>query len=165
MTRRFDRLGAVRAVHSALLLSTAALFSAGIARADVGELGPPPVDQEIKQTLIDMYTAGKPLGSIVDVRFEGPIIVGKPMMHSNPPPQPWCVRCGYPDQGASLMYPVMAMPVVTVHQDLVSSALGVANIVDNTSTLNGSACPAEPRAKICTAYYFYRDGEGNWRIT
>ena len=62
------------------------------ANAGVGELGPPPVDLEIKQVLTDLYNAGHPPDSSIDVQFVGPILVGQPTVHPNPPPRPQVVQ-------------------------------------------------------------------------
>lgn len=141
-----------------------AAFGASRANGDVGDLGPPPAEPEIKQALIDFYSAGHPLGSTVEVRFHDPIVVGERIDHANPPPDPWCVRCGYPDQGISPMYPVMAMVTVTISQGLESSALAPSDTVESTATYGGTLCPTETQAKYCPNYYFYRDGQGNWQI-
>lgn len=137
-------------------------FGAGQASGDVGDLGPPPAEPEIKQALVDFYSPGHPLGSVVDVRFVGPIVVGQPTEHANPPPRPWCVRCGYPGQGISLMYPVTALVTVTVTQAMGSSALAPSNLVETNTTYNGSGCAGV--GQYCPAYYFYRDGQGNWQV-
>ena len=150
-----------KACSIAMLGAVMLVVGIGVAGADVGDLGPPPVEQEIKQTLTDLYVAAQPVGSDTDVGFDGPILVGNPTLHTNPPPEPWCVRCGYPDQGASLMYPVMALVTVNMKQNLDTSALGP-GIVENASTRNGTTCPADPLPAPCPAYYFYRDGAGYW---
>jgi hypothetical protein len=156
------------AVVAALLMTGTAIASAFDpikARADVGDLGAPPSDAEIQQALTDFYNAGHPPDATVDVQFAGPALVGKATMHPNPPPQPWCVRCGYPDQGSSLMYPVLALASVTVTQGLASSALPASSFVHVTdTTYDGTPCPADPRAQYCPTYYFYRDGAGHWQI-
>jgi hypothetical protein len=142
-----------------------AALGAGQANGDVGDLGPPPAEPEVKQALIDFYTAGHPLGSPVDVQFDGPILVGQqPIEHANPPPGPWCVRCGYPDQGISEMYPVRALVTVTIQQGLQSSALSPANPVETKTTYNGTTCAGVTRSQYCESYFFYRDGQGNWQI-
>jgi hypothetical protein len=142
-----------------------AAFGACQANGDVGDLGPPPAEPEIRQALTDFYRAGQPLGSMVDVRFDGPIIVGQqPTEHPNPPPGPWCVRCGHPDQGLSPMYPVLALVTVTVRQGLQSSALAPSNSVESNITYNGTSCPGPTRSQYCPAYYFYRDRRGNWQV-
>ncbi|OMC36732.1 hypothetical protein A5740_00200 [Mycobacterium sp. GA-1841] len=128
-------------------------------------MGSPPADWEVKQTLTDLYNAGHPPDWAIDVQIVGPIMVGQPTIHPNPPPDPWCVRCGYPDQGASLMYPVMAVASVTSTQGLVSSALPASSFVHTTTTTyNGTPCPGETVAQYCPAYFFYRDGGGRWQI-
>jgi hypothetical protein len=142
-----------------------AAFGASQASGDVGDLGPPPAEPEIKQTLIDFYSAARPFGSTVDVQFDGPIVVGQPMEHANPPPRPWCVRCGRPDQGISPMYPVMALVMVTTRQALASSALAPSASVETNTTHNGTSCPGVTQSQYCPAYYFYRDGQGNWQVT
>lgn len=134
--------------------------------AEVGELGPPPTDPEVKQALTWFYNNGKAVDTTVDVDFPGPVVVGTaPVMHPNPPPDPWCVRCGYPDQGESPMYPVMALVSVTTTQGFQASALpesSYRHVV--TTNYNGTACAGEHKAEYCPAYYFYRDPEGRWRI-
>lgn|GEM_PF-6231983 len=166
---------AVVAVFLATCLAAAINLGAGVSHADVGELGPPPSELEIKQTLTDIYNAGHPPDWVIDVQFAGPILVGQPTMHPNPPPGPWCVprpqpiqhgvRCGYPDQGSSLMYPVLALASVTTTQGLVSSALPPNSFVHTTTVqYNGTACPGETNAQYCPTYYFYRDGQGRWHV-
>ena len=140
-----------------------ATFGASRAIGDVGDLGPPPAVPEIQQAITDLYAAAAPLGSTVDVQFDGPIMVGSATEHANPPPQPWCVRCGYPDQGSSLMYPVLTLVRVTTTYGQQSSAVTPANPVD-TTTYNGMLCPGVDKPLVCTAYYFYRDGQGNWQV-
>lgn len=162
--------GVARRVVGAATLTAACLtavttFGAARSHADVGDLGAPPVDPEVKQTLTDFYNAGHPPDDTVEVQIEGPIVVGHPTVHPNPPPQPWCVRCGYPDQGASQMYPVLAVVKVTTTQGLVSSALPASSIVHTTTTsYDGTPCPGETVAQYCPAYFFYRDRAGNWQI-
>jgi hypothetical protein len=148
-----------------LLIGTLCISALGAsqARGDVGDLGAPPAEPEIRQTLTDLYSAEAPLGSTVDVQFDGPIMVGTATDHANPPPRPWCVRCGYPEQGASLMYPVLAVVRVNTTYGLQSSAVTGFNPVE-TITHNGTLCPGEPKPQFCTAYYFYRDGQGNWQV-
>jgi hypothetical protein len=141
-----------------------AALATGSANGDVGDLGPPPAESEIKQALIDFYSAGHPLGSTVDVRFDGPILVGQPTEHANPPPGPWCVRCGYPDQGVSPMYPVLALVTVTINQGLQSSALSPSNSVETRGTQNGTSCAGPTQSRYCPDYYLYRDGRGNWQV-
>ena len=131
---------------------------------DVGDLGPPPADSEIRQALADFYSAGQPLGSAVDVHLDGTPLVGLPTEHANPPPDPWCVRCGYPDQGTSLMYPVLALVTVKIKQGLESSSLAQTSPVETTNTRNGTTCANVTQSRYCPAYYFYRDGQGNWQI-
>lgn len=131
---------------------------------DVGDLGPPPADSEIRQALADFYSAGQPLGSSVDVHLDGTPLVGLPTEHANPPPDPWCVRCGYPDQGTSPMYPVMALVTVKINQGLESSSLARSSPVETTNTRNGTSCAGVTQSRYCPAYYFYRDGQGNWQI-
>lgn len=139
-------------------------FGASWANGDVGDLGAPPAEPEIKQVLTDFYSAGHPLGSMVDVQFNGPILVGPPTDHANPPPRPWCVRCGYPDQGISPMYPVKALVTVTIKQGLESSALAPSNPVEARTTHNGTSCGGVIQSQYCSAYYLYRDGQGNWQV-
>lgn len=164
---------AVVVVFLATCLATEMGFGAGVSHADVGELGLPPSESEIRQTLSDLYNAGHPPDWVIDVQSVGPILVGQPRMRPNPPPGPWCVprpqpiqrgvRCGYPDQGSSLMYPVMALVSVTTTQGLVSSALPPNSFVHTTTVqYNGTACPGETNAQYCPIYYFYRDGRGGW---
>ncbi|MEB4211076.1 hypothetical protein [Mycobacterium sp. 94-17] len=133
--------------------------------AKVGELGPPPADPEVKQALIDLYQRGQPPDFAVDVQFVGPILVGQPTVHPNPPPQPWCVRCAHPDPGSSAMYPVLALVTVTTTQGLVSSALPATSSVDTTTvTYDGKPCPGDPKAQYCPTYFFYRDDGGHWQV-
>jgi len=170
---------ATRLAVVAVLLATcfAAVTTIGAVRSDakVGELGPAPVESEIKQTLIDLYHAGRPPDFTVDVQFDGPILVGQPTVHPNPPPQPWCVprpqpiqhgvRCGYPDLGSSPMYPVLALVSVTTTQGLVSSALPPTSSVDTTTvTYDGKPCPGQTNAQYCPTYFFYRDDGGHWQV-
>jgi hypothetical protein len=170
-----ERSRVTRSVHDAwrsLVLTVLFLLgcslvmtsNAGLAAADIGVLGPPPADPEVRQALTDFYTAGHPLGSIVDVRFDGPILVGVPTEHANPPPRPWCVRCGYPEQGASLMYPVKAEVTVTATQGLESSALAPGTTAQTRATYNGTTCPKADPSQYCREYFFFRDGQGNWQI-
>jgi hypothetical protein len=144
--------------------SILAVLDASQARGDVGDLGPPPAEPEIRQTLIDFYNAGSPLGSTVDVQFAGPILVGQPTEHANPPLRPWCVRCGYPDQGLSPMYPVMALVTVTARHGVASSALAPSTVVESKTTYSGTSCPGVAGSQYCPAYYFYRDGQGSWHV-
>jgi hypothetical protein len=154
------------AVLFAICFSFTTAFGAIGAHAGVGDLGPPPSESEIRQTLTDLYNAGYPPDFTIDVQFDGPIIVGKPTVHANPPPQPWCVRCGYPDQGSSQMYPVVAIVSVTTTQGLVSSALPPSSFVHTTNTsYNGTPCPGETKAEYCPTYFFYRNEQGAWRAT
>ena len=163
-SRFTGRLAVVAACLATCLLAMT-VFGATPSNAGVGDLGPPPADSEIKQALTDLYNAGHPPDSTIDVQFVGPILVGQPTMHPNPPPQPWCVRCGYPDQGASPMYPVEALVSVTVTQGLESSALPSTSFVHTTTTAyNGTACPGETVAQYCPAYFFYRDDQGHWQV-
>jgi hypothetical protein len=173
---RFAGRLVVVTVFLAMCFAAVAAFGAGVSYASVGELGPPPGDSEIKQTLTEFYQAGHPADWVIAVQFVGPILVGQqPTMHPNPPPGPWCVprpqpiqrgvRCGYPDQGSSLMYPVMALVSVTTTQGPVSSALPPTSFVHTTTMqYNGTACPGETNAQYCPTYYFYRDGQGRWHV-
>jgi hypothetical protein len=154
-------------VFPVALASYCVLPVAGASQAigDVGDLGPPPSDPEIKQALTDFYAAGQPLGSTVDVQFDGPILVGQPTEHAEPPPRPWCVRCGYHDQGIGPMYPIMTLVTVTIQQGLNGSALGTSNSVGtSTTTHNGTSCAGQSRSEYCPAYYFYQDQQGNWQV-
>lgn len=166
---------AIVAVLLATCFATVTAVDAVRSDAKVGELGPPPSDAEVKQTLVDLYHAGQPPDFTVDVEFVGPIIVGQPTIHPNPPPQPWCVprpqpiqhgvRCGHPDMGASPMYPVLALASVTTTQGLVSSALPPTSSVDTTTvTYDGKPCPGEANAQYCPTYFFYRDDGGHWQV-
>ncbi|PQM48734.1 hypothetical protein C1Y40_01100 [Mycobacterium talmoniae] len=162
--RLVGRLSLVGDLLAACVVAMTA-FGVGESHADVGELGPPPVESEIKQALMDFYNAGHPPDSTVDVQFVGPILVGHPEVHPNPPPQPWCVRCARPDQGASPMYPVEALVSVTTTQGLESSALPPSSFVHTTTvTYNGTPCPGETNAQYCPSYFFYRDGAGHWQV-
>ena len=172
---RFAGRLVVVAVFLAMCFAAVAAFGADVSYANVGELGPPPSDPEIEQVLTEFYQAGHPPDWVIDVQLVGPVLVGQRTMHPNPPPDPWCVprpqpiqrgvRCGYPDQGSSLMYPVLALVSVTTTQGLVSSALPPNSFV-HTATVqyNGTACPGEANAQYCPTYYFYRDGQGRWRV-
>lgn len=160
----FTRGAAARSILVAVGCSIVAAFTAGGAGGDVGDLGPPPADPEVRGVLTDFYSTGHPSDSSVDVQFEGPIMVGVPKEHANPPLRPWCVRCGYPDQGTSPMYPVLAQVRVTVTQGLASSSLDPRRSVETTTTYNGTLCPGENQSQYCPAYYFYRDPQGNWQV-
>ena len=163
---RFAGRLVVVAVFLATCFATVTTFGAVASHADIGELGPPPVESEVRQTLTDLYHAGHPPDSVIDVQFVGPILVGQPTVHPNPPPDPWCVRCGYPDQGSSLMYPVLALVPVTTTQGLMSSALPPTSVVHTTDvTYNGTPCPGETNAQYCPTYFFYRDSQGRWQAT
>ena len=172
---RFAGRLVVVAVFLVTCFAAVAALGAGVSYANVGELGPPPSDPEIEQALTELYQAGHPPDWVIDVQLIGPILVGQPTMHPNPPPDPWCVprpqpiqrgvRCGYPDQGSSRMYPVMAVASVTTTQGLVSSALPPTSSVQTTHmAYNGAACPGETNAQYCPTYFFYRDGQGRWRV-
>jgi hypothetical protein len=172
---RFARRLAFVAVLVATCFVTVTIFGAVRSEAKVGELGPPPVDSEVKQALVDLYHAGQPPDFTVDVEFDGPILVGAPTVHPNPPPQPWCVprpqpiqhgvRCGHPDPGSSPMYPVLALVSVTITQGLASSALPPSSFVNTTSTTyDGKPCPGERQAQYCPTYFFYRDEAGHWQV-
>jgi hypothetical protein len=174
-TSRFGSRLAIVAVLVATCFVTVTAIGAERSNAKVGELGPPPADWEIKQALIDLYHAGQPPDFTIDVHFVGPILVGAPTVHPNPPPQPWCVprpqpiqhgvRCGHPDPGASPMYPVLALVSVTTTQGLVSSALPPTSSVDTTTvTYDGTPCPGESNAQYCPTYFFYRDDGGHWQV-
>jgi len=176
---RASRLaGRLAGVVAFLATSFAIMTAIGAVRADanVGELGPPPGDSEVKQALTDLYHAGQPPDFAIDVQFVGPIVVGQPTVHPNPPPQPWCVprpqpiqrgvRCGHPDPGASPMYPVLALVSVTTTQGLVSSALPPSSVVHTTTTTyDGKPCPGETTAQYCPTYFFYRDDQGHWQVS
>lgn len=164
-TSRFARrLGTVAVILPSCVL-TATAVGAIPSYADVGELGPPPIDSEIRQALTEFYDAGHPPDSTIDVQFVGPILVGPPTVHPNPPPKPWCVRCGYPDQGASPMYPVDALVSVTTTQGLGSSALSPTGVVRAaTVTEDGTSCPGETAGQYCPTYFFYRDDQGRWQV-
>ena len=149
----------------ALAACIASLAAPGSPRsaADVGDLGPPPTIDDVKAALTWLYNNGQPPDTTIDVAFPGTIVVGaNPTVHPNPPPDP---RCGYPDQGTSLMYPVIALATVTSVQGLVSSALPESSYRHVlTTSYNGTPCNGEQKAEYCPAYYFYRDPEGRWRI-
>jgi len=174
LSRFASRLAIVAVVLDTCFATVVAL---GAVRADakVGVLGPPPVDSEIKQALIDLYHAGQPPDFTVDVQFVGPVLVGAPTVHPNPPPSPWCVprpqpiqhgvRCGHPDLGASPMYPVLALVSVTTTQGLVSSALPPSSFDHSTTTTyDGKPCPGKTQAQYCPTYFFYRDDRGHWQV-
>jgi hypothetical protein len=166
LASRFAARLVVVAVFLATCFVTVTAFGAVVSHADVGELGPPPAEPDIRQTLTDLYNAGHPPDAVIDVQFVGPILVGPPTVHPNPPPDPWCVRCGYPDQGSSPMYPVSVLVSVNTTLGLVSSALPATSFVHSTNvTYNGTACPGDANAQYCPAYFFYRDGQGRWQVT
>jgi hypothetical protein len=149
----------------ATCLAVVTVSGAARSNADVGELGPAPSDVEMRQAFTDFYNAGHPPDTTVDVEFPGPILVGQPTVHPNPPPDPWCVRCGYPDQGTSPMYPVLALVSVTITQGLEASALPSTSFAHTiTTTYNGTPCTGETKAEYCPSYFFYRDGAGRWRV-
>jgi hypothetical protein len=165
----------VVAVLAVTYFVTVMAVSAASSSANVGELGPPPAQSEIRQVLTDLYHAGQPPDFTVDVQFVGPILVGQPTVHPNPPPGPWCVprpqpiqhgtRCGHPDPGSSPMYPVLALVSVTTTQGLVSSAQAPSSVVHTTSTTyDGKPCPEEAATHYCPTYFFYRDDRGNWQV-
>ena len=163
---RAARRIAAAATLFALWCVCTTVFGGFRAGAGVGELGPPPSEAEIRQTLTDLYNAGYPPDFTIDVEFDGPIIVGQPTVHANPPPQPWCVRCGYPDQGSSQMYPVVAIVTVTTTQGLVSSALPPSSFVHTgTTSYNGTPCVGETKVEYCPTYFFYRNEQGGWQAT
>lgn len=168
LVERSGRSVMLRRVAAALL--AAALFvlaglAAGPARGDIGELGAPPSESEVLRTLTDLFNAGQPSGSTAVVRLDGPVLVGPPTDHPNPPPRPWCVRCGYPDQGSSPMYPVMATVRVAVNQGLESSALAPGSTAQWETAHNGTSCAGVTLlSQYCPAYYFYRDALGNWHV-
>jgi hypothetical protein len=164
LASRFTKKVSVLAVLFAASYWILAAFGGSQAYGDVGDLGPPPAEPEIKQALTDFYSGGRPLDSAVYVQFDGPILVGQATEHANPPPRPWCVRCGYPNQGISPMYPVLALVTVTVKQGLDSSALAPSSSVATTTTHNGTTCPGATQSQYCPAYYFFRDGHGNWQV-
>jgi hypothetical protein len=63
------------------------------------------------------------------------------------------------------MYPVMALVTVTIKDSLESSALAPTNPVEATTiTHNGTLCAGVTQSQYCPAYYFYRDGQGNWQV-
>jgi hypothetical protein len=156
--KRAPALATLVAVAGSLM----ALFGASNANGDIGELGPPPADPEIRGALTAYFAAGHTGGQTVDVRFDSPIIVGPVTQHPNPPLEPWCVRCGYPDQGISPMYPVKAVVTVTTTQDLHTSSL--AGTASNTATYNGTTCPGVTNGQFCSSFFFYRDGSGSWQV-
>lgn len=163
---RFAGRLVVLTVVLATCLAAGALAAPARSEAAVGELGPPPTEFEAKQALTWLYNNGKAVDTTVDVTFPSSIVIGNtPVMHPNPPPDPWCVRCGYPDPGSSLMYPVLALVSVTTTQGFVASALpesSYRHVV--TTSYNGTACTGQHQAEYCPAYYFYRDPQGRWRI-
>lgn len=131
------------------------------ASADVGDLGPPPAEQEIKQTIADMYTSGQPLGTRVDIQFDGPITVGAVTEHERPA-DGWCATChfaiGQRYVVSSAVYPVFAVVKVATTYGFQSSSITPSGPVETThdggvSCRGGGACP----------YYFYRDAQGNWQ--
>jgi hypothetical protein len=149
-------------VLAALLLAgyTASVaFGTNRAAADIGDLGPPPTQPEIERTLTDLYLRGKPLGSNVDVVFDGPIQVGQVTQH-DVPGDPQCFTCAQYAKVSSPTYPVFALVRVTVKYGLESSALSSASEPSYTTTFAGANCVA---GRDC-AYHFYRDQQGNWLV-
>jgi hypothetical protein len=62
------------------------------------------------------------------------------------------------------MYPVTALVTVTIKQALASSALAPSDPVESNTTYNGMGCAGVTQSQYCPAYYFYRDGQGNWQV-
>jgi hypothetical protein len=113
------------------------------ASSAVGDLGPPPTEPEIKQTIADLYNVGQPPGTQVDVQFFGPITVGQVVEHDNP------------FSSSSPMYPVNAQVKVTTkyvpHSVFDPESVLVSDYFGTPPTGDGS-------------YYFYRDEKGNWQM-
>lgn len=147
-----------------LAIQVITAFGVTFSYAGVGELGPPPSEIEVEQALSAHFSAGHPPDTHIQVGVVGPVIVGQPALHANPPPDPWCVRCGYPDQGASLMYPVSALVSVTTTQGLNSSALGDVSAAPSTTSYSGTSCPGVDRAQFCPMFYLYRNEHGHWQV-
>jgi hypothetical protein len=120
-----------------------AAFRAIPASAGVGDLGPPPTEPEIKQTIVDFYNIGQPPGTQVDVQFFGPIIVGQVVQHDNP------------DSFSSPMYPVNAQVRVTTKYVTHS-------VFDPEQILTIDYYGPPPTGD--SSYYFFRDDKGHWQV-
>jgi len=117
----------------------AALAVAGRAGADVGDLGAPPTDPEVRQTVTDLYSLGVESSAHVDVEFDGPINVLGIAQHMR-------YHLIIP------MYRVYAPVTVTVTRGPYDPVEVLHNGGDQCE---GTDC----------AFYFYRDGAGNWQAT
>jgi hypothetical protein len=145
-------------------------FCTNLAGADVDDVGPPPSEPEIRQTLIDTFSRGQPLGNVVNVEFDGPIMVGAVTAHdkAGDPSVPTCqaqgkinpYRCKQYELVSAPMYPVFALVRVSVYQDLQASSVTASIPYESTTTHAGATCV--PHGDC--AFYFYRDGQGNWQV-
>lgn len=161
-TRRAAHPGRRLRVLAALLLTTctaSVALGATRAAADIGDLGPPPTQPEVQQTLTDLYNRGKPLGSHVDVVFAGPLQVGPSTPH-DVPGGAWCFTCAEHAKVNTPTYPVFALVRVTVHYNVESSAVSPESETSYITTFAGANCVA---GRDC-AYHFYRDEQGNWLV-
>ena len=59
-TKRLSVMATLLVAGYGLLMA----FGASQAHGDVGDLGPPPADPEVTQTLTDFYNAGQPPGAV-----------------------------------------------------------------------------------------------------
>ncbi|GAB4664144.1 hypothetical protein [Mycobacterium intracellulare] len=130
----------------------------GPSNADVGALGPPPSEFEVRQAIAGLYAAAQPADSRVDIQFDGPILVGIPTDHDISG-NPWCPICAQHSVNHTQMYPVYALVKVTTTFNLGTSAIYPSEPVQ-TSANSGTTCAG---VRDC-AYYFYRDTKGNWQV-
>ncbi|WP_156749422.1 hypothetical protein [Mycobacterium sp. E1747] len=135
-----------RALLAMLLVLTYGFMAAVVAtqaRAAVGDLGPPPSEPEIRQTITDFYSIGQPPGTEVNVDFIGPITLGQVVQHDNP------------DSSSSPMYPVNAQVRVTIkyvtHSVFDPEQISTVDYYGPPPTGDGS-------------YYFFRDDKGHWQV-
>ena len=147
------------AAATAFLTGQMLISAVPMARADIGELGPPPTLQEVERTLTDLYLRGKPLGSEVHVTFEGPIRVGPPKPHDVPGRQ-LCPTCAGFSIVSTPAYPVLAIVNVGVKYGLASSALNPDDEPTYATTFAGVNCQG---GRDC-AYTFYRNQTGDWIV-
>ena len=104
----------------------------------LGDLGAPPTDAEIQQTVTDTYTKGADPAAKIDVQFDGAFQVGEITIH----------QIG---SVAIPTYPVSAPVTVTMTYPDTTAILTYQNGGD---TCEGTDC----------AFYFYRDGFNHWKI-
>jgi hypothetical protein len=123
-----------------------AMFGAGLANGDVGDLGPPAAELEIKGVLTDFYNAGHPLGSTIDVQFDGPILVGQATEHANPLRNPGVSAAAIQTRASAFMYPVKALVTVTQGQE--SSALAPPALPKPRPPTTGRPVPARFKRNI-----------------